>query len=121
MANVNRSGSGLNTPNIVMRSVFKYKCNGLNICLINAGSIFPKIDQFRRIFETSNAHLIIVTETWFKSYRSNVSIAVDDYDILRNDRHIRRRVEWLYTLEKVSRQRSFARQLDCYPSIFSSK
>lgn len=58
------NASVLNIPNIVMRSVFNYKNGGLNVCLINAGSVFPKIDQFRRIFEISNAHLIVVTETW---------------------------------------------------------
>lgn len=82
--------TSLNIPNIVMRSVFKYKSAGLNICLINAGSVFPKVDQFRRIFETSTAHLVIVPETWFKSYRSNASIALEGYDILRNDRIARR-------------------------------
>lgn len=74
----NGSVSVMNIPNIVLRSVFKYRQNGLNLCLINVGSICAKskIDQFRRVFETSNAHLIIVTETWLKIYRSNASIAV---------------------------------------------
>lgn len=75
-----------NIPNIVIRTVFEYKRNGLNLCLINAGSVHPKIDEFRRIFETSNAHLVVVTETWFKSYRSNLSIAMSGYDVIRNDR-----------------------------------
>lgn len=90
MLNRNNGASTLNIPNIVMRSVFKNKQSGLNICLINAGSVFPKIDQFRRTFETSNAHLIIVTETWFKSYRSNISIAMEGYEIIKNDRFARR-------------------------------
>lgn len=75
--------STLNVRNIVMRSVFKYKQGGLNICLI-------KMDQFRRVFETCNAHLIIVTETWFKSYRTNLSISMEGYDVIRNDRIARR-------------------------------
>lgn len=78
-----------NVPNVVMRSVFNCRQRGMNVCHVNAGSVFPKIDQFRRIFETSNAHLIFVSETWFKTYRSNVSIAVDGYDVLRNDRCVR--------------------------------
>lgn len=86
------TNSVLNIPNIVMRSVFKYTANGLNVCLINAGSICAKhkIEQFRRVFETSNAHLIVVPETWLKSYRSNASVALEGYDILRNDRLVRR-------------------------------
>lgn len=37
-----------------------------------------------------NQRLIIATETWFKSYRSNVSIAVNGYDVIRNDRFARK-------------------------------
>lgn len=87
-----RKGSALklNIPNIVMRSAFKYNCKCVNVCLINAGSVFPKIYEFRRIFETCQAHLIITPETWFKSYRSNASIALEGYDVIRNDRVNRR-------------------------------
>lgn len=90
MSNSRTLNSSMNIPNIVLRSVFKSDGNGLNLCLINAGSVHPKISEFRRIFETSKAHLVIVTETWLKSYRSNASIALEGYDVMRNDRSVRR-------------------------------
>lgn len=86
----NSVSSVLNIPNIVLRSVFTCTRDGLNLCLVNAGSVFPKINVFRRVFETSNAHIIVVPETWFKRYRSNASIAFEGYDVLRNDRVARR-------------------------------
>lgn len=75
----NGSNSVMNIPNIVLRSVFEYRQNRLNLCLINAGRICAKhkIEQFRRVFETSKAHLIIVPESWLKSYRSNASVALE--------------------------------------------
>lgn len=64
----------------------KLNNNSLHICHVNAGSIFANIDQFRRIFENSGAHVIAASETWLKSYRSNVSVSLSGYDLLRNDR-----------------------------------
>lgn len=58
----------------------------LNFSHVNCGSIFKNIDKFRRIYENSGAHVIVATETWLKSYRSNASISLNGYDVLRNDR-----------------------------------
>lgn len=81
---------GLCMPNVVLRSVLKVSDCKLNFCLINGGSLYPKIDQFRRIFESSNAHIVAAPETWFKSYRSNKMVSVDGYEVIRNDRHGKR-------------------------------
>lgn len=81
---------GICIPNVVLRSVFKDSAGSLNFCHVNGGSLHPKIDQFRRIFEGSKAHIVAASETWFKSYRTNLSVAMDGYDVIRNDRHVRR-------------------------------
>lgn len=76
-------------PNILLKTFFK-NSSGLNICHINAGSISPKIDEFREIFQESKAHIVVVSETWFKSYTSNKAVEVDGYYLLRNDRLFRK-------------------------------
>lgn len=81
--NVNNA---ISIPNVVLKSAFKLSSDALHISLVNCGSIFKNIDNFRRIYENSGAHVIVVPESWLKSYRSNVSISLSGYDILRNDR-----------------------------------
>lgn len=73
-------------PNIVLKSAFKLNDNALHISHVNGGSISANVDKFRRIFENSGTHLIAASETWFKSYKSNISISLSGYDLLRNDR-----------------------------------
>lgn len=81
------SASCVSIPNVVLKLAFKLgEGNVLNLCHVNAGSIPSKIDQFRRVFEDTAAHVIIATETWFKSYRSDASVGLDGYHVLRNDR-----------------------------------
>lgn len=50
-----------NMSNVVLRSVLKVGASDLNVCHINGGSLCgkAKIDQFRRIFEGSNAYVIV--------------------------------------------------------------
>src|SRR5687768_6578517 len=51
---------------------------------------FPKIEEFRYVFEGVKLDIIVATETWFKSYRSNKSVSVGDYELVRNDRYAKR-------------------------------
>lgn len=75
-----------NIPNILLKSTLSKDGNKLNICHVNGGAIFNKIDDVRRIFEDANAHVIILSETWLKSYRSNASVNIEGFDVIRNDR-----------------------------------
>lgn len=84
-----RTGIDVCIPNVMLKTFFKAS-RGLNVCHINAGSILPKIDEFREIFQESKAHIIIVSETWCKGYISNKAVEVDGYYLLRNDRCVRR-------------------------------
>lgn len=52
--------------------------------------MFPKIDDIRYLLSNSNVHIIIASETWFKSCHSNAAVAIDGFKLFRNDR-IRRR------------------------------
>lgn len=77
-------------PNVVLKSVLMGTSDRLNICHINAGSIYPKIDEFRSLFKNVNVDIIVASETWFKSYRTNKSVEITDFEVLRNDRHAKK-------------------------------
>ncbi len=77
--NVASSGGMVCIPNVMLKSVFRTANDRLNICHVNAGAISPKIDEFRYIFENTMIDIIVATETWFKSYRSNASVSIDKY------------------------------------------
>lgn len=76
-------------PNIILKSAFR-RPGCLNICHLNVGSVFPKIDIIRNIFESINVHIIVISETWFKSYHSNVAVGIEGFNVVRNDRMRRR-------------------------------
>lgn len=82
----NKPSTGLNIPNILLKSILKRDGNKLNLCHVNGGAIFNKIDDLRCIFDNANAHIIVLSETWLKSYRSNASVSIEEFDIIRNDR-----------------------------------
>lgn len=73
-------------PNVVLKSAFKLSSNALHMSHVNGGGIFKNIDQFRRIYENLGAHVIAASETWLKSYMSNISVGLSGYDLLQNDR-----------------------------------
>lgn len=77
-------------PNVLLKSIIRPANDRLTICHVNAGAICPKIDEFRHMFEGVRLDVITASETWFKSYRSNSSVKVDDYVVLRNDRYARK-------------------------------
>lgn len=84
------SGGMVCMPNVLLKSVFKAANDRLNVCHVNAGAIHPKIDEFRYVFDDVMLDLIIASETWFKSYRSNASVSLVKYEVVRNDRHAKR-------------------------------
>lgn len=77
-------------PAVVLNSALRATVNDLNFSHINGGSLYPKIDEFRRIFEGSRSHVVVASETWFKSYRNNKAVSVEGYELFRNDRVARR-------------------------------
>lgn len=77
-------------PNIVLKSALSLRDDRLNICHVNVGSVFPKIDELRVIFDNCHCHVIFFSETWLKSTHSNIAVHLDDFNIIRNDRFSRR-------------------------------
>lgn len=93
----NSSSTGDNLPNlnydiskIVLNSALLRLPNRLNICHLNISSVINKIDIVRSIFDGSNAHVAIFSETWFKSHHSNKSISIPGFKVLRCDRKNKR-------------------------------
>lgn len=54
----------------------------LNICHVNAGSVFPKIDLLRDLFENVSTHINILSETWMKSQHTNKAVELPGYTSL---------------------------------------
>lgn len=89
----NNSGHGSNNcmPNILLKSCLRSSAvDLLNVCHFNACSINPKIDEIRSIFSEVNMHIICISETWLKAYRSNKSLELTGYKMFRNDRTSKR-------------------------------
>lgn len=63
-----------------------------NICHLNVRSLCDetKISEFRKIFYDSNVHTIAVTETWFKQKDNSLKVKLPNYNLLRNDRFMKR-------------------------------
>lgn len=57
---------------------------------MNVSSIKPKIDELRRIFLDTNAHVVSFSETWLKSYVSDKSVEMNGYKLVRCDRRVKR-------------------------------
>lgn len=72
-----------------LKNLINIICNqkhGLNVCHINAQSLFNKLDEFRYIFEKSNIDIICISETWFNDAIGDGLILVNGYKIYRSDR-----------------------------------
>lgn len=80
------NNAGVNIPNAVLRSVLNDTGDRINFCHINAGSLSPKIDEFRNYFEMTKCHIIVATETWFKKHTTNKSIEIPGFTVVLNDR-----------------------------------
>lgn len=76
--------------NVLLKSIFQVNDCCPYISHFNVASIFPKMDELRRIFVESNTHIILSSETWLKSHISTKSVEIPGYKLLRADRAVRR-------------------------------
>ena len=56
------------------------------MALTNAQSLTSHIDSFRETFESSEYHIVAVTESWLNQHIYDSAVALHDYYILRHDR-----------------------------------
>ena len=59
----------------------------LHFIHLNINSLLPKLDELRYIAKNSNAAVIGISETKLDSTVSDSEVAVDGYNIVRNDRN----------------------------------
>lgn len=59
---------------------------GLNICHINAQSLYRKIDEFRYLFGDSDFDAICISETWFTDAHNDKLVELMNYQLFRCDR-----------------------------------
>lgn len=76
----------INLPNTVLRSMLKDKTSVLNVCHLNACSIFPKINYIREVMNKTNIHVICVSETWFNSSHTDSMVNIQGFNLVRHDR-----------------------------------
>lgn len=76
--------------NVVLKSTLKSSNDRLNYCHVNAGSIPPKIDEFRSIFDGTRLDIVIASETWLKSYHSDKLVELFGFEAVRSDRYAKR-------------------------------
>lgn len=69
-----------------MVKVLANQKKGIKVCHINAQSLKRKIDEFRFIFESSGVDFICISETWFDSNITDMSISLNGYNLRRVDR-----------------------------------
>lgn len=77
-------------PNVVLKSVLVPSNDRLHYCHVNAGSIPPKIDEFRSIFDGTRLDVVIASETWLKSYHADKLVGLCGFVAVRSDRHAKR-------------------------------
>lgn len=75
---------------MILKSTLKASRDRLHYCHVNAGSIPPKIDEFRSFFENTHLDIVVASETWLKSYHSDKSVEIPDFETVRNDRYAKR-------------------------------
>ena len=68
---------------------------GLNICQINAQSLYPKMHEFRFLFENTKVDIVCISETWFTKDLPDSLVGANGYKILRNDRRGRALLTYL--------------------------
>lgn len=79
--------SGICIPNIVLKSMLKTKNNLLNLCHINACSLYPKIQYIRQVLSDCPLSLVCITETWFTPTHTNAMVKIPGYKLIRHDRN----------------------------------
>lgn len=81
------SADGLCIYNIVINSAIRDEENHLNVCHLNACSLFKKMSRLKQFLMNSKMHVICISETWFTNDISNQMVEFCGYRIIRNDRH----------------------------------
>ncbi len=81
--------NGVSIPNVLLKTMFKID-GVINFCHLNVASVKPKIDELRTVFHGVNAHAISFSETWFKSYNTNKSVEIEEYNLVRCDRRLQK-------------------------------
>lgn len=75
-----------NIGNVVLRSMLCDKTSSLNVCHMNVCSIFPKLDNLRKIVLNTGLHVICVSETWLNDTHTDQMVSLPGYNLVRNDR-----------------------------------
>lgn len=75
-----------NIANVVLRSMLCDKPNSINVCHLNACSIFPKISYIREIVRDTNINVICVSETWLNATHSDYMVNIPGFNLVRHDR-----------------------------------
>ncbi len=58
--------------------------------VLNARSIFNKVDELKAHIEIYKPDIIFVTETWLSENIPNETIHIDDFNVFRKDRIVMR-------------------------------
>ncbi len=56
------------------------------VLLLNACSLLNKLDELTTVAISHKPHIIAITETWLSDKIIAAEIAINDYQLLRNDR-----------------------------------
>jgi hypothetical protein len=62
------------------------KHHGINICHVNARSLFPKFDEISWIVQKSCVDIVCISETWLNDTVLDSDIAIEGFTLLRKDR-----------------------------------
>lgn len=76
----------LNLCNAVLHSMLKNMTSTLNICHLNASSLFPKMSFINDMLSNINMHVICVSETWLNNTHSDTMVKIPNYTLVRHDR-----------------------------------
>lgn len=74
--------------NAILLSIF-HKCrtsNSLNVIHLNAQSLFAHIDDFRADLSHRSIDIVLISETWLKTWHTDNMISTTGYRVCRNDR-----------------------------------
>lgn len=80
----------VNTVNVVLKITLNRNC--FNICHLNTRSMCAghKMDELRNIVINSGLHAVALSETWLKTFHTNMSMCIPGFKLLRNDRFRKR-------------------------------
>ena len=67
-------------------NTFSRQVKGLNVCYLNARSIKSSIEKLRMIFEGSDVHVLVVSESWLSSSITSAFVSLSNFKLYRRDR-----------------------------------